>query len=163
MKILHTADWHIGNFPGPVDNGVNLRGKDIYDCLNFMTSIAEERQVDIIIMSGDLFHQAKVWVDRGLDEITQAINIIKKLSLIAPVCILRGTPNHDGGKQFEMLEKIFKEDPNITIFNSPTTKIISTKSGKINIAGLPGFERGSFRSQFSGLSKKEENEKITKN
>jgi exonuclease SbcD len=162
MKILHTADWHIGNFPGPVDNGVNLRGKDIYDCLNFMTSIAEERQVDIIVMSGDLFHQAKVWVDRGLDEITQAINIIKKLSLIAPVCILRGTPNHDGGEQFKMLEKIFKEDPNITIFNSPTTKIISTKSGKINIAGLPGFERGSFRSQFSGLSKKEENEKITK-
>ena len=25
MKILHTADWHIGQFKGPVEDGVNLR------------------------------------------------------------------------------------------------------------------------------------------
>ena len=25
MKILHTADWHIGQFKGPVVDGVNLR------------------------------------------------------------------------------------------------------------------------------------------
>lgn len=24
MKILHTADWHIGQFKGPVVDGVNL-------------------------------------------------------------------------------------------------------------------------------------------
>lgn len=29
MKILHTADWHIGQFKGPVVDGVNLRSQDI--------------------------------------------------------------------------------------------------------------------------------------
>lgn len=28
MKILHTADWHIGQFKGPVVDGVNLRSQD---------------------------------------------------------------------------------------------------------------------------------------
>ena len=117
-------------FPGPVDNGVNLRGKNNHDCLNFMTSIAEERQVDIIIMSGDLFHQAKVWVDRGLDEITQAINIIKNCLLLLLFAFL-STPNHDGGKQFEMLEKIFKEDPNITISIPQQLKLLPQKVEKL--------------------------------
>lgn len=29
MKVLHTADWHIGQFKGPVVDGVNLRSQDI--------------------------------------------------------------------------------------------------------------------------------------
>ena len=28
MKILHTADWHIGQFKGPVVDGVNLRSQE---------------------------------------------------------------------------------------------------------------------------------------
>lgn len=28
MKVLHTADWHIGQFKGPVVDGVNLRSQD---------------------------------------------------------------------------------------------------------------------------------------
>lgn len=28
MKILHTADWHIGQFKGPIEDGVNLRSLD---------------------------------------------------------------------------------------------------------------------------------------
>lgn len=33
MKILHTADWHIGQFKGPVVDGVNLRSQDTVKCL----------------------------------------------------------------------------------------------------------------------------------
>ena len=33
MKILHTADWHIGQFKGPVVDGVNLRLQDTVKCL----------------------------------------------------------------------------------------------------------------------------------
>ena len=32
MKILHTADWHIGQFKGPVVDGVNLRSQDTVKC-----------------------------------------------------------------------------------------------------------------------------------
>lgn len=33
MKILHTADWHIGSFKGPEQDGVNLRSMDTLKCL----------------------------------------------------------------------------------------------------------------------------------
>lgn len=33
MKILHTADWHIGSFKGPEKEGVNLRSEDTMKCL----------------------------------------------------------------------------------------------------------------------------------
>lgn len=35
MKILHTADWHIGQFKGPVVDGVNLRSQDTVKCLEW--------------------------------------------------------------------------------------------------------------------------------
>ena len=37
MKILHTADWHIGQFKGPVVDGVNLRLQDTVKCLEYAT------------------------------------------------------------------------------------------------------------------------------
>jgi exonuclease SbcC len=161
MKILHTSDWHIGNYPGPEQNGINLRGKDIYDCLRFMTEKAKDEQPDLIVISGDIFHTAKVWADRGLNETYNAINIIKGLSEIAPVCVLRGTPNHDGDEQFKMMQEVFKEEPAITIFDTPRAEVISTKSGNINVAALPGFDRGVFRAKFPGLSKDDENQVFT--
>lgn len=161
MKILHTSDWHIGNYPGPEQNGVNLRGKDIYDCLQFMTDKAKAEQPDLIVISGDLFHAAKVWADRGLNETYNAINIIKELSEIAPVCVLRGTPNHDGDEQFKMMQEVFKDEEAITIFDTPQAEVIRTKGGNINVAALPGFDRGVFRAKFPGLSKEEENQVFT--
>lgn len=161
MKMLHTSDWHIGNYPGPEQNGVNLRGKDIYDCLQFMTDKAKAEQPDLIVISGDLFHAAKVWADRGLNETYNAINIIKELSEIAPVCVLRGTPNHDGDEQFKMMQEVFKDEEAITIFDTPQAEVIRTKGGNINVAALPGFDRGVFRAKFPGLSKEEENQVFT--
>lgn len=35
MKILHTADWHIGQFKGPIVDGVNLRSQDTVKCLEY--------------------------------------------------------------------------------------------------------------------------------
>lgn len=34
MKILHTADWHLGTFRSPVKDGVNLRTEDTKRCLD---------------------------------------------------------------------------------------------------------------------------------
>ncbi|MDU5080272.1 exonuclease subunit SbcD [uncultured Tissierella sp.] len=161
MKILHSSDWHIGNFQGPEKNGVNLRSRDIYNCLEFMLEKAKEEQPDLIVITGDLFHTAKVWADRGLNETYNAINIINQLSAISPVVILRGTPNHDGDEQFNMMKEVFRYKNSIIIFDKPAVRIIQTKSGSINVAALPGFERGTFRAKFPGLSKEEENQVFT--
>lgn len=43
MKILHTADWHIGQFKGPVVDGVNLRSQDTVKCLEYGEKISLAR------------------------------------------------------------------------------------------------------------------------
>ena len=51
MRILHTADWHVG---------ATLRGRSRADehreVLAEIAALAEERQVDLAIVAGDLFH-----------------------------------------------------------------------------------------------------------
>ena len=42
MKILHTADWHIGTFDGPEKDGVNLRALDTQRCLEAMVEKARK-------------------------------------------------------------------------------------------------------------------------
>ena len=39
LLILHTADWHIGQFKGPVVDGVNLRLQDTVKCLEYMVEV----------------------------------------------------------------------------------------------------------------------------
>ncbi|RHE77322.1 hypothetical protein DW723_02770 [Blautia obeum] len=47
MKILHTADWHIGQFKGPVVDGVNLRLQDTVKCLEYMVEVARKRNLTL--------------------------------------------------------------------------------------------------------------------
>lgn len=84
LKVLHTGDWHIGSFPGPEVGGQNARFQDICRCLDFQAMYAEEHRPDIIVVSGDIFHQARVWSDRGLRESRTAIDHIRRLSNVAP-------------------------------------------------------------------------------
>lgn len=48
MKILHTADWHIGQFKGPVVDGVNLRSQDTIKCLEYMVEVAQKEKPGIV-------------------------------------------------------------------------------------------------------------------
>ena len=111
LKILHTGDWHIGSYPGPETNGENARYHDVLRCLNCLVETAAQEKPGIIIISGDIFHQARVWSDRGLKESRAAIQIIRSLSQVAPVVVLRGTPNHDSEQQFEMLKTAYLSSP----------------------------------------------------
>ena len=47
MKILHTADWHIGSFKGPEKDGVNLRGEDTMNCLRELVRVAQEKKPEL--------------------------------------------------------------------------------------------------------------------
>ncbi len=163
IKILQTADWHIGQFNGPTANGENARFLDICKCLDALAEEAIKQQPDFIVIAGDVFHQAKVWSDRGLKESQTAIGYIRKLEKVAPVIIVRGTPNHDSAEQFRMLETAFLDDDRVTICTEPSVIHAFSHSGKqITIAALPGFDRGYFRARVPGLDKAEESEIFTR-
>lgn len=162
MKILHTADWHIGNFPGPEKDGKNLRADDTGNCINHLADIARLEKPDVIVISGDLFHQARVWADRGLSEVKTAIRAIDVLSETSPVLVLRGTPNHDGEEQFNLLSAHFETNEKVMIITNPNVVLVKLNNGiTAQFACLPGFDRGKYRAKFPGLSKEEENVTFT--
>lgn len=158
MKVLHTADWHIGTFKGPEKDGVNLRSLDTKKCLEAMVEKSREEKPELVLVSGDIFHLGRTWSDRCCKEVILAMRIINELAAVADhVIVMRGTPNHDGEGPFEVLSEHFAEKPNVYIVMEPM--VIQTDQA--DIAVLPGFDVGVFRSKFSGMGKEEENEAIS--
>ena len=159
MKILHTADWHIGQFKGPVVDGVNLRSQDTVKCLEYMVEVARKERPDVVCISGDIFHQEQIGPVRYSDEMIVATEIITELSKVAKsVIVMRGTPNHDGSGQFRVLEKMLANVANVNVVTKPTV----LKTPYADIACIPGFDKQQFRSRFPGLSSEEENLTWTK-
>lgn len=154
MKILHTADWHIGSFKGPEQDGVNLRSEDTMNCLRMLVRTAQEERPDLVLVSGDIFHQAEIWQGRSHREVLQARSIILELSKAAGrVIVMRGTPNHDSEEAFEELKAHFEFALNVTVVTKP--EVISTPY--FDIVAVPGFDRGAFRTAHPGISKEDEN------
>ncbi len=163
IKILHSGDWHIGRFPGPDKDGQNLRYLDICNCLDTLAQEAGEQNPDIIIVAGDLFHAARTWSERGIQEVETAIQYIRRLAAIAPVIAMRGTPNHDGQVHFDMLKTAFEADDRVQIITEPGVYPVEGRGGEwVSVACLPGFDRGYYRAKHPGLSSEEENAVFTK-
>ena len=163
IRILHTGDLHIGNFPGPEVNGENARFQDVCKCLDALVEGARESKPDIAVIAGDVFHQARVWSDRGLKEQQTAVRFLRELERICPVVVMRGTPNHDSEEQFRTLESTFCGDDSVHIITQPEVGTYHSYDGKkVQIACIPGFDRGYYRAKHPGMSKEEENEVFTK-
>lgn len=159
MKILHTADWHIGQFKGPVVDGVNLRSLDTMKCLEYMVEVAQKERPDVVCISGDIFHQEQIGPVRYSDEMINATNIITALAYFAKyVIVMRGTPNHDGSGQFRVLRKMLLNIKNVSVVTTPGV----IKTPLADFACIPGFDKQEFRAQFPGLSADEENLAWTK-
>ena len=143
LKILHTADWHLGNFPCPASKDKqNLRFLDICAYIEYLITEANNQQPDLIIIAGDIFHQAKTWSDRGLQETETIIKYIDELGKIAPTYVLRGTPNHDGKTHFSLLSTALANRDNIFIIDEACVKIADNKAA---IAFVPIFDKNTFR------------------
>lgn len=50
MRILHTADWHLGKKTDDLD-----RTEELKDVLSQIVNIAKEKQVDMVIIAGDIY------------------------------------------------------------------------------------------------------------
>ncbi len=158
MKVLHTADWHIGLPKSPYKDGVNLRLRDTINCLNRLRTVAAEERPDYILVSGDIFDTAEVRQARGHKEVLMAREAIMGLSRSSfQVIVMRGTPNHDSAEAFEELEAHFSLVHNVRIVTTP--QVVSF--GDADIAVLPGFDKGKFRAEHPGLSQEEENAAFT--
>lgn len=97
MKILHTSDWHIGKRLGRHDRMDEFRA-----VLAEVEGIADEHQVDLVIVSGD------VW-DRPApptDALALGLQTLLRLAERRPVIAVAG--NHDSPEFFEALAPLLR-------------------------------------------------------
>ncbi|HVL63979.1 MAG TPA: exonuclease subunit SbcD [Actinomycetota bacterium] len=93
MRILHTADWHIGKKLGRFD-----RAAESEAVLDELVAVAQEGDVDLVIVAGDLF-------DRALPPFASMGLVLETLRRLADtgaqVVAIAG--NHDSADLFRVL------------------------------------------------------------
>ena len=97
MKILHTSDWHIGKRLGRHDRMAEFR-----DVLGEVATVADERDVHLVLVSGDVF-------DRPIppvDALALGIETLLRLAERRPVVVVAG--NHDSADLFEALAPLLR-------------------------------------------------------
>jgi exonuclease SbcD len=98
MKILHTADWHVG---------VTIRGRKRDEeqraVLEEIASISVEQEVDLVIVAGDLFHNAAPTPEA--EDI--AYNALLKLAQNDRQLILI-SGNHDSSHRLDAIRPLLK-------------------------------------------------------
>ena len=110
MKFLHTADWHIGK---------TLKGRDRLDeqkaVLAEIADIAEQRQVDAVLVAGDVYESTAPSAP-AQNAVVQALLRIRKSG--AEVIVIAG--NHDHGPTFEAYRPLMGA-VGITLAGAPRT------------------------------------------
>ena len=157
MRILHTADIHLGEYSGPIKEGKNARMERIIRCIESMVTTAETERPDLILISGDVTNKSKLWGDQTLRETQIVADVLQRFSNVAPTVLLFGTGNHDGYRSYETLQKWFKHNPRVRIITKPEFISIDTIQGPVEIAAVPGFDKGHFIAQNPGISPTEAN------
>jgi len=154
MRILHSADIHLGELSGPVINGQNARLLDTLRCFDFMVEYAERVRPDAILIAGDLFDKSKLWGDNMLYLVNEASLRLRALSKIAPTILMYGTANHDSLKAFENIKAM--RIPNLFVEITPKLFQVMTGSGLLQVGVIPGFDKGHFRALNPGMEPSEE-------
>ena len=124
MRVLHTADWHVGKKLGRVDRIDETRA-----VLDELVSIAEEEAPDLILVAGDLFDRAlPPFASMGLVLTT----LVRLAGSGAPVVAVAG--NHDSAELFKVLAP-YLISYNITLVHKPIRPV---EGGVINVTARDG-------------------------
>lgn len=137
MKILHTADWHIGKL---------LEGKSRLEeqriVLEQFVSIADTTNADVICIAGDVFDNGHP--SAGAEMLLY--HTLKELSKQGQRLVILIAGNHDQPSRLEAIVPLAREH-GIIIYGTPRTKIPSGKYGNFEIESL---EEGVFSFSCKG-------------
>jgi len=98
MRILHTADWHVGRRLGRHD-----RTEEMRDALDEVARIADEEQVDLVLVAGDVFDRATPPVE----SLSLGLSALLRLGDGRPVVVVAG--NHDAPDLFDALAPLMRD------------------------------------------------------
>lgn len=113
MKILHTADWHLGK-----KLNYFSRLEEQNEALAEICKIAEEHQPDMIFIAGDIFDNAN-----PSNEATVLLyRTLKKLSRNAQVPVIVIAGNHDSPQRINVADVLAREN-GILLIGNPTDEL----------------------------------------
>ncbi|MDQ0595637.1 exonuclease SbcD [Chryseobacterium ginsenosidimutans] len=128
MKILHTADWHLGK---RLDRFSRLEEQILV--LNEIVEITDEQNIDLVIIAGDLFDN----FNPSVEAVELFYKTLKRLSLNGKRPVIAIAGNHDS--------------PNL--INAPDP--LARECGIILI-GHPKAKISHFETEYFGISNSEE-------
>ncbi|MFM7518858.1 MAG: exonuclease SbcCD subunit D [Planctomycetota bacterium] len=97
MRILHTADWHLGRVLGGLDLIPAQR-----HAIDGLIAIAADARPDAIVVAGDLYDRAVP----GEEAVGLLDEALRRLGEIAPVLAIAG--NHDSGARLDFGGAFFR-------------------------------------------------------
>ena len=131
MKLLHTADWHLGkrlvDFP---------RIEEQRQVLEEICGIAREEQVDVVLVAGDLYDQ----INPSNEAIELFYQTLHRLSNNGKTAVIALAGNHDAPDRIEAPHPLAKEC-GIFLLGRPDSKLSSIRleSGLELTRSAPGF------------------------
>ena len=98
MRLLHTSDWHVGK---------TIRGHSRHDehaaVLDEIVSIAEEQQVDVVLIAGDIFESAAPTPD---SEALVYATLLRLAQSAGHVAVIAG--NHDNARRLHAVTPLLE-------------------------------------------------------
>jgi DNA repair protein SbcD/Mre11 len=131
MKILHTADWHLGKKLNDYS-----RVPEQIEVLTEVCQIADDHDVDIVLIAGDLFDT----FNPGADAIELFYKTLHKLAKNGKRAVIAIAGNHDSADRIEAPDPLAREC-GIFLSGRPKTQInaCSLDCGLEITNSAPGF------------------------
>lgn len=140
MKIIHTADIHLGN---------RFRTEDIFNQLKKLIKIIKEEKANALIISGDLFDKEWSAISSLRENLRELFSEIPETEIF----ILPG--NHDESSPYR---DEFYYGSNVNIIKNRPFEI--RKLGDIDIYFFPFYERGSSQEMVKVVNSNPSNSKF---
>lgn len=142
MRLLHTADWHLGR----LFHNLSLLD-DQRHVLNQLIEIIDREKVDVVLIAGDIYDRsvppsAAVTL---LDEVLHALCEVRKL----PVIMISG--NHDGAERLRFGARHLRQAglhilSDLSDFATPVT--LNIAGVEVDVFGIPYADPEHVRSHF---------------
>ena len=100
MKILHTADWHLGK---RLDNYSRI--EEQIEVMNEICEIADEQNIDLVLVAGDLFDT----FNPSVEAVELFYKTLKRLANNGQRPVIAIAGNHDSPDRIDAPDPLARE------------------------------------------------------
>jgi exonuclease SbcD len=150
LKILHTADIHLGaKFSGLGNKGASQR-EQLRTTFKNVIATAVNGRVNIVLIAGDLF-DANQQPQRNIDLVIEQFNLLNQNNI--PVCLIPGT--HDSLDSSSIYRKVDFEGKcsNLKIFTDENISYKEYPEFNLTVYGKPNLSNRSYISPLKELKR----------